>query len=128
MVWYRRQNNIGISRADYLNMIQDIVDPIRFDTRKPDMMAFLSGRDKMGVDIPGKLLVQKVNANKYRYKLLVERSAAKALSISVSWTFTKSGVAVGTGRTRLRSPREQDTIAWREKFLSRRRNCQQAWN
>ncbi|WP_059025283.1 hypothetical protein [Gabonibacter massiliensis] len=97
MVWYRRQNNIGISRADYLNMIQDIVDPIRFDTRKPDMMAFLSGRDKMGVDIPGKLLVQKVNANKYRYKLLVERSAAKALSISVSWTFTKSGVAVGTG-------------------------------
>lgn len=104
MVWLRRQNNIGIPMADYLNMVRDIVDPIRFDTQKPDLMAYLPGLNKLGVNIPSSILVKKVVGNKYRYKLLVERSATNAVNVPVSWTFSNSGTAIGTGGNTLTVP------------------------
>ena len=105
MMWLRNREDIGVTLDEYLNIMAGIIPAFQSDTRQPDMMIYLLGRDKLGVYIPGKLIVMKVVGNKYRYKLLVERSATKVLSISVSWTFSNSGTVVSTGSNTFTVPR-----------------------
>lgn len=100
MAWYRNKDYWGVSCDDYLSMVEDALQIIRLDGREPGIMSYAWYRDE---NVTSKLIVRKATGNKYRYKLLVQKST-RVKPVTVSWKFSRGETSVSSGQQQFDIP------------------------